>query len=187
MTDLRYLNLDLDGVFPDFYNAARRILGRPYMEMTGAEAWGVLDKVPHLFRDLPPLADAMELWQGIQAFAAREGNVSPRVLSALPKLTNELRTAPGDKREWVRQNLSPTMPVLLVDGGLAKSHFARPGDILIDDLERNIRAWRAAGGLGVLHTDAKSSLQQLEDLARHARIPVNLCSSSTAAAALLML
>lgn len=169
MNGPRYLNLDLDGVFPDFYSTAHRILGRPYRELTGAQAWGVLDTVPHLFRDLPPLHDAMRLWEGVQAFAEREGGVALRVLSALPQLTNELRTAPGDKRHWVRHHLSPTMPVILVEGGKAKARFARPGDILIDDLERNILAWRAAGGLGILHTDAESTLRQLDNIARHAK------------------
>lgn len=166
MNGIRYLNIDLDGVMPDFYRTARRILGRPYAEMSGAEAWGLLDKVPHLFRDLPPLPDAMELWAGIQAFAEREGDVELRVLSALPKLTNELRTAPGDKRQWVRTYLSEVMPVFLVNGGKAKAQMARPGDILIDDLPRNIDDWRAAGGTGILHTDARSTLRALALLSR---------------------
>lgn len=158
----RYINLDLDGVFVAFYPAAARIIGQPYKAVSGAHAWGVLDKVPHLFRDMAMMPDAQELWDGIQAFAVREGDVRLRVLSALPQLTNLLHTAPQDKRTWVRQHLSASIPVMLVRGGLAKILFVAPGDVLIDDLERNILAWREAGGIGILHVDAKSTLVELQ-------------------------
>lgn len=160
----RFLNIDLDGVLVDFDGAARRLLGRPYADTPAAEAWGVLDKTPRLYRDLAPLPDAMELWEGIQAFAAREGNVRARILSALPQLTNRLTTAPADKIGWVRAHLSPQIWVVLVNGGGEKALIARPGDILIDDLERNVRAWRAAGGVGVLHTSARATLARLNEL-----------------------
>lgn len=162
---MRHINLDLDGVFVDFYSHALAILGRPYASMTGAQAWGILDKVPHLFRDIPPLHDAKELWEGVQAFARCEG-AHPRVLSALPMLTNRLVTAPMDKLTWVRRDMDSNIPVLLVDGGLAKTLAVAPGDILIDDLARNINAWRAAGGIGILHTSAKTTLVELARLAR---------------------
>lgn len=58
------------------------------------------------------------------------------------------------------------MPVFLVNGGKAKAQMARPGDILIDDLPRNIDDWRAAGGTGILHTDARSTLRALALLSR---------------------
>lgn len=167
LLDALEINLDLDGVFVRFYQAAALIIGRPYHEVSGAEAWALLDKVPHLFRDLEMLPDAQELWDGIQAFAAREGNVALRVLSALPLLTNELVTAPADKRIWVRKHLSATIPVMLVRGGLAKVLFVKPGAILIDDLDRNIRAWRAAGGVGILHRSARETLAEL---ARYSRL-----------------
>ena len=38
------------------------------------------------------------------------------------------------------------------------------GDILIDDYPSNIRAWEKAGGIGILHTDAQSTIQQLQTI-----------------------
>lgn len=156
------LNLDLDGVFVAFYQRAHEILGVPYESLPGAEAWFVLDRVPHLFRDIPLLPDAMMLWNGIQAIASRDGNIQQRVLSALPLLTNELDTAPADKIEWVRGNLSQTIPVALVSGGAAKVLYVRRGAVLIDDLARNILLWEQAGGIGILHRSAAETLAQLE-------------------------
>jgi hypothetical protein len=41
---------------------------------------------------------------------------------------------------------------------------ARP-QVLVDDRIKNVEAWRAAGGIGVLHTSAGDSLLQLSRLA----------------------
>lgn len=155
------LNLDLDGVFADFYGVAASHLGCPYQSLSGAQAWAILDQIPNLFRDLPMLPDANQLWVGIQAFAAREGNVRLRVLSAYPLPTNALVSAQQDKRQWVSAHLSSQVDVVLVPSGLAKCVYVSPGAVLIDDLARNIDAWRAAGGIGILHVSAEQTLSEL--------------------------
>lgn len=160
MTDyptLRPLYLDLDGVFADFYGYAEQLLGRPYTATPPAEAWGALDQVPHLFQQLSMLADGQALWEGLQAYQHHP----MEVLTALPQLTGQLRTAASDKQAWVAQHLSRALTVNTVNGGPQKVVFATPGAVLIDDLERNIRLWEAAGGIGILHRTAEDSLRQL--------------------------
>jgi hypothetical protein len=158
--DDNYINFDLDGVMVDFYGETSRILGANYKSLPSAQAWSALEKIPHLFEKLPVLPDALELWRGIQ------GRGRPlRALTAIPKPTGLLNTAPGDKRIWVRQNISQTVPVLIAPHGAAKAVWARPGHILIDDLQRNIDAWVAAGGIGILHRSARETLEQLEEYA----------------------
>ena len=154
--ELPNINIDLDGVMVDFYGETTRILGVPYKSLPSAEAWGRLEQVNHLFRNLPMLPDALELWQGIQ------GRGLPRILTAKPKPTGKLITAAGDKVAWVRENVDKQVPVIVVEHGLMKARWARPGDILIDDLERNIAAWVAAGGVGILHRSARETLEQLD-------------------------
>ncbi|WP_126223294.1 hypothetical protein [Burkholderia ambifaria] len=151
--------LDLDGVFADFYGRAAELLGQPYKGLPPAEAWAVLEQVPHLFRDLAPLAEGLILWQAVQSCPVRK-----RVLTALPMPTGHLVTAGADKRLWVARQLSATLPVTTTECGLAKAAHAHPRRVLIDDLERNINAWRAAGGIGILHTDAESTIRALADL-----------------------
>lgn len=154
---------DLDGVHTDFYGQAARIIGQDYKTMKGADAWIILDKVPHLFRDLAPLGDSAELWEGLKAFTA-EHHIELSILSAMPRLTSELVTVPQDKFEWVRTHLSGTVRVNLIENGRSKAAFANPRAILIDDLERNVDEWRMAGGIGILHTSAAQSLKELNDL-----------------------
>ena len=155
MTLSRKLYVDLDGVLVNFYGATSRILGANYKSLPSAQAWGVLQEVDHLFLTLPMLDDAKVLWEGIQ------GRGQLHILTATPKPTGKLHTAPGDKREWVRTHICEAVPVIVVGHGLEKAKWARPGDILIDDLARNIDAWVAAGGTGILHRSAEETLRQL--------------------------
>lgn len=39
-----------------------------------------------------------------------------------------------------------------------------PGDILIDDMEKNITRWVEAGGVGILHVNAADTIEQLKAL-----------------------
>lgn len=156
----RNIYLDLDGVFVDFFAAASSILGADYRSMPARQAWGVLDRVPRLFRGIAPLPGARRLWDGVQEAAAASGS-RVAVLSALPWPTHQLITAAEDKRAWVREHLCERTPVILVCGGEAKTLCAAPGDVLIDDLGRNIQAWRQHGGVGILHTDVESTLREL--------------------------
>lgn len=154
---LRPIYLDLDGVFADFYGYARHLLGRPYRETPPAEAWAALDQVPNFFRLLGLLEEGRKLWEGLQAYR----HYPMEVLTALPILTGELHSAAADKAAWVAENLSPELTVNTVSGGPQKVVFATPGAVLIDDLERNIRLWEQAGGIGILHRTAEETLLQL--------------------------
>lgn len=157
-THTRNIYVDLDGVLVDFYTATSKILGVDYKSMPPADAWGTLEKVDNLFRHLPMLSDAMDLWEGIQ------GRGRVHILTASPKPTGKLHTAPGDKRAWVRHHVCSQVPVIVVGHGPSKARWAAPGDILIDDLERNIEAWVSAGGTGILHRSAAESLAKLKAL-----------------------
>lgn len=159
--------LDLDGVFADFYGRAAELLGQPYKSTPPDEAWAVLERIPHLFRDLAPLTDGLVLWQALQSCKARK-----RVLSALPKPTGYLVTADADKRLWVAEHLSPALPVTTVENGLAKARHAHPRRVLVDDIERNILAFRAAGGVGIQHVRTEDTLEQLAALGLHTPRPV---------------
>ena len=45
-----------------------------------------------------------------------------------------------------------------------KKDYANENSILIDDRSKNIDQWRAAGGIGILHTDAASTIEKLKEL-----------------------
>ncbi|MDO8312157.1 MAG: hypothetical protein Q7T25_09470, partial [Sideroxyarcus sp.] len=56
------------------------------------------------------------------------------------------------KHDWVRRNVGHDLLLLAVWGGRNKWLFMQqPGDILIDDFEKNLTPWNDAGGVGILH------------------------------------
>ena len=148
--------VDLDDTLAEFYGYAGAILGAPFKSLPPAVRWGRLEQVKNLFRHLPVRPDALELWDGL------EGRGNRSILTATPLPTGFLRTAPADKLAWAREHITQTAPVIVAESGLAKAAWARPGAVLIDNLQRNIDAWVAAGGIGVLHTNAANTLAQLD-------------------------
>lgn len=150
--------VDQDDVLAEFYGTTGIILGAPFQSLSPSVRWGRLEQVPRLFRYLPVRPDALELWQGL------EGRGNRSILTAMPRPTGLLHTAAADKVDWAREHITPTAPVIVAVSGLAKAAWARPSAVLIDNLQRNIDAWVAAGGIGVVHTSAAETLAQLDAL-----------------------
>lgn len=153
------INIDLDGVCADFFSKAQAIIGAPYHETSPALAWGKLSLVPNLFAVLDPLPGMELLFSSLAHHRERV-----QILTATPLPTGFLITAGRDKRRWVAKHISPAIQVHTVMGGANKYQFARPGDVLIDDLERNLIKWREAGGIGILHSSVPDTLAQLQVL-----------------------
>ena len=145
------LYVDLDGVFADFN---RKIDELGLKRNDPHTNWPIIDKIPHFFSDLELLPDALELWDAIKIF-------NPVILTAAPKKTNQLITCVNDKVRWVHENLDSNIPVIVSDGWEGKINYLDDADILLDDMQRNIDLWDAHGGIGILHTDAKSSIDKI--------------------------
>ena len=70
----------------------------------------------------------------------------------------------AQKLEWLSAH-KINCPVHIVPGGHLKARYAYgPWYILIDDTPRVIEGFRKAGGTGILHTSASSTIEQLEKL-----------------------
>lgn len=116
--------------------------------------WAHINAHPTFFRDLPLMAGAIEFFRSIEA-------MPPIILTACPK-SNYAHVA-RQKREWVREHLSPTVQVLPVMGSTNKPLFMHArGDILIDDYRRNTEAWEAEGGVAILHRSWETTRQALQ-------------------------
>jgi 5'(3')-deoxyribonucleotidase len=137
------LYLDLDGVMADFDAHFPAVFGLDHRSMADDALWLQINAHPSYFRDMPVCPGAIEFFREIE-------HLDPIVLTACPK-TNYAHAA-TQKRAWVRKHLSATITILPVMGGRHKPLFMHaPGDVLIDDFERNTNAWAAAGGLPILH------------------------------------
>lgn len=139
----RTLYVDLDGVMADFDGAFPAVFGLDHRSLADEEMWGHINSHASFFRDLPPMAGAIEFFRSIE-------HLNPVILTACPK-SNYAHVA-AQKRAWVREHLSQTCLVLPVMGGRHKPLFMhQPGDILIDDWGKNCAAWTEAGGVAIKH------------------------------------
>lgn len=139
----RTLYIDLDGVMADFDGAFPAVFGLDHRSLADDEMWGHINSHPSFFRDLPPMAGALDFFRSVE-------HLNPVILTACPK-SNYPHVA-AQKRAWVRAHLSQTCMVLPVLGGRHKPLFMhQAGDVLIDDFGKNCAAWTDAGGIAIKH------------------------------------
>ena len=147
---------DMDGVVADFTAFTTNFLGTKFKD----EYW---DELPvDLFLQLPPMPDAHVLWGYIKQF-------QPFMLTAVPRDSRGpiAKRAWKDKTRWMMKNFklpSSRMRIVLRKN---KKNFAMDGrdkrpNILIDDHLGNIREWESAGGIGVHHINANSTINDLK-------------------------
>lgn len=145
--------LDLDGVMADFDAHFPAVFGLEHRRMADDAMWRKINSHPSYFRDMPPCPGALDFFAAIE-------HLSPIILTACPK--SNYAHAAIQKREWVREHLSRDLIVLPVMGGRNKLLFMHaPGDILIDDFERNTEVWEAAGGTSILHRSFQETFRLL--------------------------
>jgi len=149
---------DMDGVLSDFDKRFMQFSdGIPpgqYEQRKGKEEfWKLIDDtvgVP-FWAGMDWMPDGKEYWSYIEKY-------NPIILSA-PSKNEESKYG---KRIWKKRNM-PNNKMILVPAW-KKQEYATPTSILIDDRADNINQWEAAGGIGILHTDAASTIAKLKEL-----------------------
>lgn len=124
------------------------------------------------FLDLPAMPGARALWAAATAY-------EPIILTAAPDfgLGEEdpgFHKAARQKKTWVDKMIEPlTDDRFICTVSARKTLFLghRPArhHLLIDDRTANIEAWIAAGGIGILHKNAETSIAAMNALARELR------------------
>ena len=155
--------VDMDGVVADFDKRFTDLSGMSpsdYEAKNGKNAfWDFID-VKHklaFWVGIPPMSDAQSL------------------MDYVSKHDYEMLTAPSIKKEslmgkglwirnWANKGLFPSKPKVNYKPAKNKHHFAAPNHILIDDKQSTIDSWNAAGGIGILHTSAGSTINQLKKI-----------------------
>lgn len=64
------------------------------------------------------------------------------------------------KKKWLEKH-GINVPANFVPGGKHKAAYAKPSHILVDDMEKNITAYRNAGGPAIHHTDVSKTVREL--------------------------
>ena len=162
---LPQLYVDMDQVLVDFLGGAEKVLGKAYTDKkywmddkSGDKKDLLTQKAPNLFRDLSWMKDGKTLWRFLM------GN-SPKILSAHP--TEWMPNSKKDKSSWVQKNLGlNSSDVHLVKRSMKREYATTNGqpNVLIDDHSKNIKEWQAAGGIGILHRNATSTIQKLKKM-----------------------
>jgi 5'-nucleotidase len=150
------LYLDLDGVMSDFDGQFLSVFGVSHKGMNDDVMWNHINSNPTFFLDMPMCEGAAEFFRDITF-------LNPTILTACP--SSDYRSVALQKREWVRKNLSKEINILPVIGGKNKCLFMQnPGDILIDDFEKNCIPWDELGGISITHKNFEDTRKILSAL-----------------------
>ena len=144
---------DMDGVLVDFDKGYEELTGKKAsFDTPKEEFWEPISKAGAAFWiKLPWMPDGKQLWDYIKPY-------NPDLLSA----PSREESSKIGKFTWVKRNLPGTK--LILRSAERKQEFATPNSILIDDRADNIQRWKDAGGIGIVHTSAADTIQQLKDL-----------------------
>ena len=144
---------DMDGVIADFDKGYKELTGREAsFDTPKEEFWAPIQKAgAEFWIKLQWMPDGKQLWEFIKPY-------NPQLLSAPSKD----ESSKIGKFVWVKRNVPGTK--LILRSAERKQEFATPNSILIDDRADNIQRWKDAGGVGIHHTSAADTIQQLKDL-----------------------
>jgi hypothetical protein len=176
MTDIA-LYIDLDGVLADFVQGAADrgfdagLFNRPTAQLSDVgkkeqiafyEAIAFSD----FYAELPLMPDALELWRAVLPH-------DPLILTGLPTFRHRddaraaFEHAAEGKRAWCARILGLSKEQVICTRSRDKKDYVgnlgRTHSVLIDDRKRNIREWREAGGIGVVHVSSKQSVRELRE------------------------
>lgn len=155
------IHLDMDGVLADFEGRWFQLTGRRYSDYASRnEFWREAKQFPNIYWELKPLKDSRWLVDDIKKMIKGK-DIQIEILTALPSMV-DFPLAERHKEAWVRKHFSNKWKFKTGPFAVDKQKHARPGDVLIDDRERNIEQWNAAGGTGILHISTPATLKQLK-------------------------
>jgi hypothetical protein len=145
---------DLDGVHADFEKGVKDITGGFPHQIEKKHMWKAINRKGDFFETLKPLADSRTLFEYTSTLG-----VDQKVLTGMPTI----KDGAGQKERWAQKHLLEDIHVIVLPSKQKYLH-AGPGKILIDDRPDMIGAWCDAGGIGILHTSAESTIAQLKAL-----------------------
>ena len=154
--------LDMDGVLSDFMGRFRELNGDWKRDGEGKHSTGWHDFCTggH-FATLNPWPGGSVLYAWLQKQQPYR-RFELEILTSTGGSTYHDQVA-ADKTRWCRDR-DINIKVNAVPGRWTKKDWAHPSAILIDDTEDVIAGWTAAGGIGILHKDLETTINQLKDL-----------------------
>jgi len=156
------LLVDVDGVLMNFTDAAVQRFGRHDLLPTTDPAkwpageWEIIKILGCSPGKFWKIVDDYSFWSGLRPFPGAErflrelAKLAPITFSTSPALNSAGVAGKIDGlRKWFGDIFGPETLANYMVGG-AKYLMAKPGNLLIDDYDRNVDKFRAAGGKAVL-------------------------------------
>jgi 5'(3')-deoxyribonucleotidase len=168
MSNLPHIYVDMDGVLCDFKTLGEKVLHMKMSDWTNEpghkfktdkEKWQPILDYPNFWQKLPMMPGAMQLWNFVKPY-------NPSILSAYVEHVYDPQCIPG-KRAWIHNHLGlPDSRINLVMRKQKQNFAMYHGEraILIDDYIKNVSQFSAKGGIGILHTSAANTINQLKKL-----------------------
>jgi hypothetical protein len=148
------LYIDLDGVMADFDKYFLESFGIESHKLDDPTLWKWINGHGNFFSNLPLMPGALEFFRSVE-------HLNPTILTACPK--SNYAVAAVQKRQWVYKHLSQDITVIPMMGGKNKCLFMHsPGDVLIDDFEKNCIPWAEHGGYAIHHKDFVTTKDHLD-------------------------
>ncbi len=158
---------DMDGVLANFDRGVRELCGMESQDPNGKQdearddlMWERIREAGHFYDRLEPMPGARDLFDAVY------GKYGDRceILTGIPKKKRGIVTAEDDKRAWMKRVLSDKVVVNVCYRAEKIQKCTGPDAVLIDDLQKNIDEWNAAGGTGILFRSAEQTLAELKRL-----------------------
>ncbi len=150
------LFLDSDGVLTDFDKKIQELYGCSFKELEEqygiGECWKRVSKCKDFYYHLDLMPDALELWNAVK-------HTNPIIITGVP----HGGWADEQKHRGLRKHFGQTINVITCMAR-NKSLFMKPGDVIVDDFTKYKDPWEEKGGIFVVHTSAKNSIEQLQKL-----------------------
>ena len=150
--------LDMDGVLADF-------AGR-YFELYGVRPGETRAQKEHFWKNWRNFVEG----KNFETLELNEGAVELLAYVASLDVPVEILSSSGggdlhdvvvpQKLKWLESKGIP-YKANIVPGGAKKAAFATPWNILVDDTERVVNTYRAAGGPAILHKGTSDTIKQL--------------------------
>lgn len=156
---------DMDGVLVDMLGGFKKATGQSFIECDQVDQetkWKPALKVPNFWEFLPKLHDADRLMSYF------EWNIPLNKLFVLSAPQHFFPNCGVEKLRWLDRNAKvfPIRQSYIVPRKEKKQFAVCPQgkpNILIDDYVKNINEWTEAGGIGILHTDASTTIQRMRE------------------------
>ena len=156
--DLPEIYCDLDEVLVDFLRAADAAVGGNFAKADRETRWNIINQIKGFWANVGWKPNAKRLYDFIIRYDAH-------VLSAF---TGRDPTSKVGKMKWLKKNTKFKRGNVHLVLRSQKKSYAKTKDekpnVLIDDYNKNIREWEAAGGIGIHHTDVGKTISELKRL-----------------------